>query len=151
MLYDATYLASDELMKPQKGRKALIVLTDGVDHGSKETLENAIEAALRADTVVYSILFKDDEAYSNWGGGFGAPGGMGGHGGGHRYPQQSQPDGKKVLERVSKETGGRLFEVSKKQSIDSIYRQLQEELRNQYSLDTRRKRPTNGQVTGRLC
>ena len=44
------------------------------------------------------------------------------------------PDGKKVLERISKETGGRFFEVSKKQSIDQIYASIEEELRNQYSL-----------------
>ena len=50
------------------------------------------------------------------------------------YPQQSHPDGKKVLERISKETGGRFFEVSKKQPIDQIYASIEEELRNQYSL-----------------
>lgn len=58
LLYDAIYLASDELMSKQQGRKALIILSDGVDHGSKETLTAAIETAQRADTVVYSILFK---------------------------------------------------------------------------------------------
>ena len=120
-------------MKPQKGRKALIVLTDGVDRGSKETLDAVMEAAQRADTVVYSILFKDDEAYSNNGGGFGGTGRMG-RGGGHRYPQESRPDGKKIMERICQETGGRLFEVSKKQPIDRIYGDLQDELRNQYSL-----------------
>lgn len=135
LLYDAIYLASNEMMKLQHGRKALIVLSDGVDHGSKETLDEALEAAQRTDTVVYSILFKDDESNSHWGGGFGYPGGGTGRpGGGHRYPQESHPDGKKVLERISKETGGRLFEVSKKQSIEQIYSQVQEELRNQYSL-----------------
>jgi VWFA-related protein len=131
VLYDAAYLASDELMKPQKGRKALIVLTDGVDRGSKETLDAAMEAAQRADTVVYSILFKDDEAYNN--GGFGGLGRMG-RGGGRRYPQESRPDGKKIMERICQETGGRLFEVSKKHPIDKIYEELQDELRNQYSL-----------------
>jgi VWFA-related protein len=135
VLYDSVYLASDELMKPQKGRKALIVLTDGVDRGSKETLDAALEAAQRADTVVYSILFKDDEAYSNWGGGgMGGRGGWGGHGGGRRYPQESRPDGKKIMERICQQTGGRMFEVSKKQPIDKIYAELQEELRNQYNL-----------------
>ena len=59
---------------------------------------------------------------------------MGG-GGGRRYPQQEQrPDGKKILERISKETGGRLFEVTKKQSVDQIYEQIQQELRDQYIL-----------------
>ena len=146
-LYDAVYLASDDLMQKQQGRKALIVLSDGVDTGSKESLDEAIESAQRANTVVYSILFKDDEAYGH-GGGFGRTGisipgmggpGMGGPGmgrggrGGQRFPEQ-HVDGKKVLERISTETGGRLFEVSKKEPVDQIYSQIQEELRNQYSL-----------------
>jgi VWFA-related protein len=59
---------------------------------------------------------------------------MGGHRGGHRYPQESRPDGKKIMERICRETGGRLFEVSKKQPIEKIYGELQDELRNQYSL-----------------
>ena len=67
MLYDAVYLASDELMKKQEGRKALVILTDGVDMGSKESLEAAIESAQRANTIVYSILFEDDEAYGGFG------------------------------------------------------------------------------------
>ena len=50
LLYDAVFLASDELMKKQQGRKAIVVLTDGVDRGSKETLRDAIETAQRADT-----------------------------------------------------------------------------------------------------
>jgi len=146
-LYDAVYLASNELMEKQQGRKAVVVLSDGVDTGSKESLEEAIESAQRANTVVYSILFKDDEAYGNGGGfgrtglgipGMGGPGmgrgGMGGSGrGGRRYPEQ-HVDGKKILDRMSKETGGRMFEVSKKESVDQIYAQIQEELRNQYNL-----------------
>jgi VWFA-related protein len=147
LLYDAVYLASDELMQKQPGRKALIVLSDGVDMGSKESLEAAIESAQRANTLVYSILFKDDEAYGNGGGfgrtgisipGMGGPGmgrgGMGGGRGGRRYPQEQHADGKKVLERISKETGGRMFEVSKKEPVEQIYSQIQEELRNQYNL-----------------
>jgi VWFA-related protein len=147
LLYDAVYLASDEMMKKQPGRKALIVLSDGVDMGSKESLETAIESAQRANTIVYSILFKDDEAYGNGGGGFGRTGisipgmggpgmgrgGMGGGRGGRRFPEE-HADGKKVLERISRETGGRLFQVSKKEPVNQIYSQVQEELRNQYSL-----------------
>ncbi len=148
LLYDAVFLASDELMKKQPGRKAVIVLSDGVDMGSKESLEAAIESAQRANTIVYSILFKDDEAYGNGGGfgrtgisipGMGVPGmgrgGMGGPGGrgGRRYPEE-HADGKKILERISRETGGRMFEVSKKEPVNQIYSQIQEELRNQYSL-----------------
>jgi len=137
LLYDAVYLASDELMKKQTGRKALIVLSDGDDRGSKETLRTAIETVQRADTTIYSILFKDEEDHS-FGGGFGG-GGMGGHHGGPsggrgRYPQEQRVDGKKILEQMSRETGGRLFEVSGKQTVEKIYAQIEEDLRNQYSL-----------------
>jgi VWFA-related protein len=138
LLYDAVYLASDELMKKQTGRKALIVLSDGDDRGSKETLLTAIETAQRADTIIYSILFKDDENHS-FGGGFGGIGGMGGRRGGpgggrSRAPQEPRVDGKKILEQMSRETGGRLFEVSGKQTVEKIYAQIEEDLRNQYSL-----------------
>ncbi|HEV7552950.1 MAG TPA: VWA domain-containing protein [Candidatus Angelobacter sp.] len=138
LLYDAVFLASDELMKKQTGRKALIILSDGDDRGSKETLRTAIETAQRADTIIYSILFKDEEDHS-FGGGFGGIGGMGGHHGGpgggrDRYPQEARADGKKILEQMSRETGGRLFEVSGKQSVEKIYAQIEEDLRNQYSL-----------------
>src|ERR1700676_4964529 len=133
LLYDAVYLAGDDLMSKQQRRKALIILSDGVDHGSKEGMMTAIETAQRADTVVYSILFKDDEGFGNRGsismGAFGT--GRRGGGGG---PQEARVDGKKILEQISKETGGRMFEVSKKETVEKIYAQIEEELRNQYSL-----------------
>ena len=133
-LYDAVLLGSDEIMSKQHGRKALIVLSDGVDTGSKMTLTDAVASAQRADTLVYSILFSDPEAYNRgFGGGPGMGRRRGGYGGG-RYPQQQRPDGKKVLEQISKQTGGGFFEVSKKQPIEQIYDRIQEELRNQYSL-----------------
>src|SRR5271165_547879 len=109
-LYDAVFLGSDELMQKQQGRKAIIILSDGVDFGSRITLNRAIEAAQRSNTLVYSILYADPEAYghqggyhgSMGGGGVGRPGGWGvpGGGGGGRGPggggypqQQSHPDG----------------------------------------------------------
>lgn len=158
-LYDAVFLASNELMKKQQGRKALIILSDGVDRGSKTYLDSAIESAQRADTVVYSIYFaepqrndRDDRdrqgrgmgrggggwpggGGGGWpGGGGGYPGGGGGHGGGQRYPEEQRADGKKILQRISKETGGRFFEVSKKETVGQIYDSIVEELRTQYSM-----------------
>jgi VWFA-related protein len=132
-LYDSILLASNELMKKQEGRKALILLTDGVDNGSRVPLSQAIESAQRADTLVYSILFAGEEGNQQPFGmrGMGRRGGMG------RYPPQqpsNRPDGKKVLQRISLETGGGFFEVSGKNSIDQIYDRIQDELRNQYSL-----------------
>ena len=140
LLYDAIFLASDELMSKQQGRKAVIILSDGVDRGSKETLAEAIATAQRADTIVYSILFADEEEANRHGGfSMGGPmgGGRGGMGGGRggRYPRQEErPDGKKILEQISRETGGRLFKVSKKETVEKIYAEIQEDLRTQYSL-----------------
>jgi VWFA-related protein len=132
-LYDAVFLASDELMKKQKGRKSLILMSDGVDNGSKLTLSECVESAQRADTLVYSILFEDPEA-NNFGG-FGGPRMGGRHGGyGGNRPVMNRPDGKKVLERISRETGGRFFEVSKKQPIGKVFAAIEEDLRHQYSI-----------------
>lgn len=145
-LYDAAFLASDELMSKQKGRKALIILSDGVDRNSKESLAKAIEAAQRADTVIYAIYFKSEEPRRDEdrqpggggrnGGGFPGGGGYpaGGGGGGQRAPAEPPTDGKKFLERMAHETGGRLFEVSRKQSTPQIYTQIAEELRARYRL-----------------
>ncbi|HEY4378945.1 MAG TPA: VWA domain-containing protein [Acidobacteriaceae bacterium] len=151
-LYDALFLSSDELMSKLKGRKAVIILSDGVDSGSKETLSTSIEAAQRADTIVYAIYYKGRElgyqdrgrqgggGYPGRRGGGGYPGGGGGYpgsgggGGGQRRPQQGQVDGRKMLQRMADETGGRLFEVSKKETVADIYKQIGEELRAQYRL-----------------
>lgn len=156
-LYDALFLSSDEVIGKQQGRKALIILSDGDDRGSKESLSSSIEAAQKADAVVYAIYFKGRSGgaggggfpqggrrgggfpgggggrYPGGGGGWpGSGGGGGGRGGGGGGGQQSQVDGKKVLQRMADETGGRLFEASKKESFDGIYKQIAEELRGQY-------------------
>lgn len=162
-LYDAIFLSGDEVMSKQKGkRRALIVLTDGIDRGSKESLTDAIEAAQRADTIVYGIYYKGEsprqefnrggQRRGGYGGGGGWPGGGGGYpGGGYPggYPQGGgngggqnprggdhtpYVDGKRTLDRICGETGGRVFEVSKKQSVEDIYKQIGEELRSQYRL-----------------
>jgi VWFA-related protein len=127
-LYDAVYLASDEIMRHQQGRKAVILLTDGVDHGSQESMGTAIEEAQRADTLIYSIMFEGEE-----GGGFGRIG-----------PMDMGADGYKVLQKMSRETGGGFFEVSRKMSIDAIYKRIEEELRSQYSIGYTPDRPAGG-------
>ena len=97
-------------------------MTDGVDHGSKVSIYDAIVAAHRADTLVYSILFADEDGYAGLGRGM-PP----------RTPME-RPDGKKILQQMSRETGGGIFEVSKKHPIETIYDEIQEELRNQFNL-----------------
>jgi VWFA-related protein len=112
LLYDAVAQSSNDVMKKLTGRKALIVLSDGVDFGSSGSLDDAIEAAQRADTLVYSILYADPGAY----------GIFGGH------------DGRSVMERLANDTGGSFFEVSKKQPVEQMFEILQNELRTQYNL-----------------
>src|SRR5580693_3445128 len=111
VLYDAVVKASNEIMKKQTGRKALLLLTDGVDEGSDATVVDAVDAAQRADTLIYSILFSDP-----------------------RFYLYGSPDGSRGLTRMAKETGGGFFNVSKKYGIDQIYASIQDELRSQYSL-----------------
>src|ERR1700744_3113179 len=86
LLFDAVVDASQEIMKKQKGRKALIILSDGGDNGSDATLASAIEEAQKAETLIYSILYTD--------GGFGSG------------------EGRNIMERLAKETGGTYFAVS---------------------------------------
>jgi VWFA-related protein len=129
-LYDAVYLASNEVMTKQTGRKALILLTDGEDSGSKISLAEAISSCERAETLAYSVRIADDESASMRG--------FGGHGRGIE-----RTDGKKILQQISRSTGGAYFEVSKKKSVDQIYSQIEEELRNQYSLGYSSDRPAS--------
>jgi VWFA-related protein len=126
--YDAVYLAANDVMKDQAGRKAVVMLTDGEDNASKITLAEAIGSAQRADTLAYAVRIADEEQGMMRG--FGGPG-MGRRGGGGGM---ERPDGKKVLRQISTETGGAYFEVSKKKPVDRIYAEIEEELRNQYSL-----------------
>ena len=100
-------------MQRQIGRKALIVLSDGVDFGSETSLGDCVDAAQKSDTLIDSIRFSDPGAYGILGGG---------------------QDGRRVLERMCDDSGGSFFEVSKKASLDAIYGILEEELRNQYSI-----------------
>jgi VWFA-related protein len=155
-LYDAIYLASHELMEPKDGRKALIVFSDGADRGSKETLNDAVDAADHANVAIYTIYFKGEQENNGSGfpgqrrggmggggypgGGGGYPGGGGGYpggGGGRRGPDTTAAngvDGKKIMEKIATRTGGRYFEAKKKDNLDEIYGQIAEELRGQYLL-----------------
>jgi VWFA-related protein len=120
-----------------------------VDRGSKESLNDAIDAAEKANVSVYTVYFKGEEEH-NGGGGFpgmgrggggGYPGGGGGYpGGGRRGGQRptgsSEPkvDGKKIMEQIASRTGGVFFEAKKKDSFDEVFAQIGEELHGQYLL-----------------
>src|SRR5205814_1344601 len=102
VLWDAVYLAANERLKSEAGRKVIVVITDGVDTGSRKTREQAIHEAQLADTVIYSIDYSDPSAYG--GGGFVLGGG-----------------GEGDLRKMSDETGGRVFKVDRKNSLDDIF------------------------------
>lgn len=124
ILWDAVYLAANEKLKTEVGRKVIVVITDGVDTGSKTTRDKAIEAAQRADTIVYSIFYQDPSAYGPFGGGGGGEG---------------------ELARMSGDTGGRVFRVDRKHSLDDVFQQLQDEMRSQYAIGYT---PTNSRKDG---
>ncbi|MEJ5368490.1 MAG: VWA domain-containing protein [Bryobacteraceae bacterium] len=113
ILYDAVWLAAREKLRTEVGRKALIIITDGVDVGSRLKLEDAIEEAQRADAIVYVILYEDPR-YTSW--------------------QYGGVSGEGAMRRLTGETGGRVFRVSRRESLDDIYDAIQTELRSQYSV-----------------
>jgi VWFA-related protein len=115
VLFDAVYLAAEDELKHEVGRKAIILITDGVDTGSRISRDKSIEAAQKADCIIYSIYYVDRAAYGF--GTFGSPG-----------------TGESDLRRMSSETGGQLFRVDRNNSLDSIFAQIQEEMRSQYAI-----------------
>lgn len=112
LLYDAVYLASNEKMAREVGRKAMILLTDGEDQGSKLRIRDAIEAAQKADAICYVILIADRGFY----------GGMG-------YSGDSE------MHKLSEETGGRVIDASNRpDKLRQAFDQIAAELRTQYLL-----------------
>jgi VWFA-related protein len=114
VLYDTVYLAANDRLKTEAGRKVCVLITDGVDQGSRLSIDAAIEAAQKADTVIYSIYYVDPSAYGGRGLVFGGGGGEG------------------YLKKMSEATGGRVFRVDRHNTLNDIFRQLNEEMRSQY-------------------
>jgi VWFA-related protein len=104
--YDAVYLACSEKLSTEAGRKALVIITDAQDEGSRLRVEDAIESAQRTDTVIH-VLLVHDPGYS-W-----------------------RPD---VAKKMSDETGGRTIEVSSEKRLNEAFDQISEELRSQYTI-----------------
>lgn len=124
VLYDAVYSASNEILAKEVGRKAIVLITDGEDEGSTLTMKAAIEAAQKADAIIYGILYVDRQFYGGFGVGY---------------------SGESVLKQMSEETGGRLFRVDRKETLESIFDQIQQEMRTQYAIGYT---PTNGKKDG---
>ena len=123
LLYDAIYLGANEKLKNEVGRKAMIIFTDGEDQGSRLRIQDAIEAAQKADTICYVILIADRGFY----GGFGYSGDF-------------------EMKKLAEQTGGRVIEVGNKQEkLRAAFEQIQNELRSQYNIGYT---PTNTKLDG---
>ena len=110
VLYDAVYLASNEKLSQESGRKAMILLTDGEDEGSSHKIGEAIAAAQRSNVLVYVILIADRGFY----GGFGY-------------------SGFSAMSKLTQETGGRLIDVGNNgKKLEAAFQQIEDELRTQY-------------------
>jgi VWFA-related protein len=110
LLYDAIYMTSHQKLSDQTGRKAMIILTDGEDEGSDHKIGEAIDAAVRANALIYVILIADVQGYGNFG-----------------YTGYS------AAKRLSEETGGRLINVGHDgKKLEAAFQQISDELRTQY-------------------
>ena len=115
LLFDAAYLASDEVLGRQAGRKAMVLLTDGDDVGSKLKLKDAIEAAQKADVVAYVLLITDPMYPSNYG----------------------------DMNKLAEQTGGRVITVSRPDKLDKAFSEIAAELRSQYTVGFSSTNPVN--------
>ena len=123
LLYDAVYLSSHDMLSKEVGRKAMIILTDGQDEGSRLKLQDAIEAAQKADAIVYVLLCADRGFY----GGFGY-------------------SGEGDMRKLTEQTGGRVINVGNKfDKLREAFDQIAAELRSQYNIGYT---PTNEKKDG---
>ncbi|HVW76651.1 MAG TPA: VWA domain-containing protein [Alloacidobacterium sp.] len=130
LLYDAVYQASNDKLRSETGRKALILLTDGEDQGSRYKIQDAIEAAQKANTIIYVLLIADRGFYNNGYGGIY----LGGY------------SGASAMKRMAEETGGRMIDVGNNgKKMEAAFQQIEDELRTQYLASYT---PTNNKLDG---
>ena len=125
VLYDAVYLSAHDMLAKEVGRKAMILLTDGQDEGSKLKIKDAIEAAQKADSIVYVLLCADRGGYLSAGMGYYGEGDM---------------------KKLTEQTGGRVINVGNKfDKLREAFDQVAAELRSQYNIGYT---PTNTKLDG---
>jgi VWFA-related protein len=124
VLFDAVYLAASDRLVHEVGRKVMVLITDGGDQGSKLDWKAATEAAQKTDSVIYSVYYVDPGFYMRGGFGFGGGGDKG------------------VLKKMSDETGGHVFEVDRKHTLNNVFEELQQEMRSQYAIGYAPTNPT---------
>lgn len=125
VLYDAVYLSSHDMLAKEVGRKAMILLTDGQDEGSRLKIKDAIEAAQKSDSIVYVLLCADRGSYFNQGWIY---------------------SGEGEMRKLTEATGGRVINVgSKFDKLREAFDQIANELRSQYNIGYT---PTNTKLDG---
>ena len=118
LLYDAIYEVAKKVLANEKGRKAMVILTDGGDNGSHRTIDEAIEQAQRADVQIYSVLYSMQNSLTATYTG--------------RAPEFDS--GLAALQKMSESTGGHVFTVSRTLSLREIFEKIGQDLRLQYEL-----------------
>jgi VWFA-related protein len=114
VLYDAVYLSAHDMLAKEVGRKAMVLLTDGEDEGSKLKIKDAIEAAQKADAIVYVLLCADRGGY---------------------YSMGMAYTGEGEMRKLTEETGGRVINVGNKfDKLKEAFDQIAAELRSQYNI-----------------
>ena len=108
-MLDALYLACQEKLKSETGRKLIILISDGDDNLSLETVNSTLEMAQRSDVAIFTIS-------TNSSGFFGL----------------TAPKADKLLKRLADETGGRAFFPSNERDLQDAFAQIQRDLREQY-------------------
>jgi VWFA-related protein len=127
LLYDAVYLATHDKLQQETGRKAIIILSDGEDQGSSMKLQGAIEAAQKANTIVYVLLIADRGFYG-------------------RGVYTMGYSGDAYMKKMADETGGRVIDVGNNgKKMEAAFSQIEEELRTQYVASYT---PTNNKLDG---
>jgi Ca-activated chloride channel family protein len=120
-LYDAVLLVAEEKLVPEQGerRKTVIVISDGEDTVSKVTFEEALEMAQRSGATIFAIS-------TNKGGQFGVKG---------------SDEGDAILEQLTSATGGKAYYPSKLEDLGTAFKEINQELRSQYSISYRTSNP----------
>jgi Ca-activated chloride channel homolog len=124
-LWDAIWVVSNDVFKDIKEKKAMIIMSDGLDNESSVSYKEALQAAVRSEAAIYVVskteairtLFgsQDRNWYNN-------------------IPQQVFVDADLALRQLAYETGGRVLYPNSFGQLDNVYAQVYEELRNQYTV-----------------
>jgi Ca-activated chloride channel family protein len=109
-MYDAIYLGS-EALEDRKGRKVMVIITDGGDTMSKVSFQEAVREAQQSEAIIYSVIIVPIESSAG-----------------------RDIGGEHALIEISQQTGGKYYYATDTATLDHAFRQISDELRTQYLL-----------------